>query len=51
MTWEQPSLFTDKELGLQGPVAACYFCSGTGLLQSDEECACVDGKCQCKECK
>ena len=57
MTWKQLLLFADKDPALQGPTksvgvsAACYLCKGTGLLQSDEECACVDGQCGCKECK
>jgi hypothetical protein len=29
----------------------CYWCQGTGLLQSDEDCACVDNTCSCKGCK
>ena len=33
------------------PKAACYFCNGTGLLQSDEECLCFNGACTCKNCK
>lgn len=28
----------------------CYFCGGSGILSSDEECACVSGKCQCYNC-
>jgi hypothetical protein len=56
MTWEQLSLFTDEELGLQGPkeiskTVACYWCQGTGLLQSDEECPCFTNTCECKNCK
>ena len=56
MTWEQLSLFTDEDLGLQGPkenqsAVACHWCKGTGLLQSDEECPCFTGTCECKVCK
>ena len=29
----------------------CYWCQGTGLLQSDEDCPCVDKMCYCKACK
>ena len=29
----------------------CYWCQGTGLLQSDEDCPCVDNQCNCKGCK
>jgi len=56
MTWEQLPLFENEYLGLQGlekaakTVASCYLCQGTGLLQSDEECACVEKRCGCKEC-
>ena len=28
----------------------CYWCLGTGLLQSDEECPCVTNSCKCKAC-
>lgn len=28
----------------------CYFCGGSGILSSDETCACVSGKCQCYNC-
>ena len=30
---------------------SCYWCQGTGLLQSDEDCACVNKQCYCKNCK
>ena len=29
----------------------CYWCQGSGLLQSDEDCPCVDNTCSCKYCK
>ena len=29
----------------------CVMCQGYGLLQSDEECMCVENKCSCKNCK
>jgi hypothetical protein len=29
----------------------CYYCKGSGLLQTDEECFCVSGVCDCKNCK
>lgn len=29
----------------------CYLCNGYGLLQSDEDCPCVDKVCSCKACK
>lgn len=29
----------------------CYMCNGTGILQSDEECACFTGKCECQYCE
>jgi len=28
----------------------CYFCGGSGLLQSDEECMCVTNSCECRVC-
>jgi len=28
----------------------CYYCNGSGLLQTDEECFCVSGVCDCKNC-
>ena len=28
----------------------CYWCWGSGLLQSDEECPCVNNECKCKAC-
>jgi hypothetical protein len=32
-------------------MTACYFCYGTALLQSGEECACAKGKCHCVHCR
>lgn len=29
----------------------CVLCNGYGLLQSDEDCPCVDKMCYCKVCK
>jgi len=29
----------------------CNICKGQGLLLSDEDCFCVDGKCECVSCK
>ena len=28
----------------------CYYCNGSGLLQTVEECFCVSGVCDCKNC-
>ena len=28
----------------------CYFCKGTGLLESDEDCPCVSNACRCYAC-
>ena len=28
----------------------CYMCNGTGLLESDEECACFSNACRCFNC-
>jgi hypothetical protein len=29
----------------------CKICKGSGLLQSDEDCACKDNACSCISCK
>jgi len=30
---------------------ACYWCQGTGLMQSNEECPCTTNSCKCRYCK
>ena len=32
-------------------MSGCYWCQGTGLLQSDEACPCTEQRCECKWCK
>jgi hypothetical protein len=32
-------------------VKSCFWCQGSGLLESDEECSCVNNECQCQGCK
>lgn len=36
---------------MSGTSMMCYWCKGTGVLTSDEECPCVNLECGCKNCK